>query len=271
MKYIILCLAVFFFFAILPTSSAHAAEAPVPQAPVLQASGVATATVNFDNLQLRRGPSFKSSSLGGLPLGTQLDVFGKSPEGYWIKVGSPIGVGWVARPYIRMTASLNMLPIAYVDQPFVHIVADPAANVRRGPSTEFPVDAQAATGAEGDVQGKQDHPKWYKVTFPDGTTGWVREDTVELLGQDKQIPITEALPVAYINTYRLNVRTAPSLQGSIIGQVGLGQVFTIIGVTRDRQWYQIRGKFGTGWVSAAFVRVIGSLDNATEPTVPLLD
>ncbi len=275
MKYIILCLAMFFFFAILPTS-AHAAQAPLPQAPglatpAIETPAVAQATVNFNNLKLRRGPSFNASSLGALPLGTLLNIIGKSPNGYWIKVSSPLGVGWVARPFIRMTASLNMLPLAYVDSPFVHVTAAPSANGRRGPSTEYPVDKQLPSGTEGDVAGKQGRPEWYKVTLPDGTAVWVRKDTVELLGQVELIPIAVAAPLASISTYRLNVRTAPSLQGSIIGQAGLGQLFTITGVTRDGQWYQIQGKFGSGWVSAPLVRVIGSLASVTQPTQSLLE
>ena len=269
MKYIIPCLAVLFLFAILPTTSAHAAEAPTPQVPSLLANGVATATVNFDKLRLRRGPSFNSSSLGAFALGTVVDVFGKSPNGYWIKVSTPIGNGWLARPFITMTASLNMLPIAYVDDPFVHVTAAPSANGRRGPSTEYPVDKQLPTGTEGDVTGKSGQPTWYKVTLPDGTTIWVRKDTVELLGQTDQIPTTSAAPLAYINTYRLNVRTAPSLDAGIIGQVGLGQLFVIVGITPEGRWYQIQGKFGTGWVKADFVRVIGSLASVTPSTQTL--
>ena len=271
MKYILTCFAMFCFFAILPTSSAHAAEAPSAEASSMDANGTATATVNFDKLRLRRGPSFNSSSLGALSLGTVVDVFGKSPNGYWIKVSSPIGVGWLARPYISMTASLNMLPIVQVDSPFVHVTASPSANGRRGPSTEFPVAKRLPPGTEGDVVGKQGRPNWYKVTLPDGTTVWVRQDTVELLGQADQIPTTLAAPLAYINTYRLNVRTAPSLEGSIIGQVGLGQIFTIVSMTREGRWYQIQGKFGTGWVSASFVRVIGSLASVTPATQPRLE
>jgi uncharacterized protein YgiM (DUF1202 family) len=270
MKYVIPCLAVFFFFAILPSTSAHAAEAPVSQAPSVAENVGVTATVNFDSLRLRRGPSFNASTLGALPLGTVVEVLGKSPDGYWIKVSSPIGVGWVARPYISMTASLNMLPLAYVDDPFVHVTAAPSANGRRGPSTEYPVDKQLPTGTEGTVEGKNGQPTWYKVTLPDGTTVWVRKDTVEFLGQIDQIPTTLAAPLAYINTYRLNVRTGPSLDNSIIGQVGLGQLFTIIGMTQNGQWYHIQGKFGTGWVSASFVRVIGSLDSVTTAQ-PLLE
>jgi N-acetylmuramoyl-L-alanine amidase len=263
MKYIISCLAIFFFFVVMSPTSAHAAEAPAPQVPSLQDNGIATATVNFDKLRLRRGPSFNSSSLGALPLGTIVDVFGKSPNGYWIKVSSPVGVGWLARPYITMTASLNALPIVYVDDPFVHVTAAPSANGRRGPSTEYPVDKQLPPGTEGTVDGKNGQPAWYKVTLPDGTTVWVRKDTVELLGQAAQIPTTLAAPLAYINTYRLNVRTAPSLDAGIIGQVGLGQLFIIVGITPEGRWYQIQGKFGTGWVKASFVRVIGSLASVT--------
>jgi uncharacterized protein YgiM (DUF1202 family) len=270
MKYLLPCLAVLFFFVILPTTSAHAAEAPVPQAPSLQENVAVTATVNFDRLRLRRGPSFDTSILGALPLGTVLDILGKSPAGYWIKVSSPIGVGWVARPFITMTASLNMLPLAFVDTPFVHVTAAPSANGRQGPSTDYPVHKQLPTGTEGDAVGKSGHPVWYKVTFLDGTTVWVRQDTVEFLGQLDQIPTTTAAPLASINTYRLNVRTGPSLDDSIIGQVGLGQLFTIIGVTQNGQWYHIQGKFGTGWVSASFVRVIGSLASVA-PSQPLLE
>ncbi len=271
MKTILACFAMIFFFTVLPTSSARAAEAPTAQAPSLEANGIATATVNFDKLRLRRGPSFNSSSLGALPLGAVVDVFGKSPNGYWIKVSSPLGVGWLARPYIRMTASLNMLPIVQVDSPFVHVTAAPSANGRQGPSTEFPVAKQLPPGTEGNVTGKAGRPNWYKVTLPDGTTVWVRQDTVELLGQADQIPTTTAAPLAYINTYRLNVRTAPSLGASIIGQVGLGQIFTIVSMTREGRWYQIQGKFGMGWVSASFVRVIGSLAPVTPATQPRLE
>jgi uncharacterized protein YgiM (DUF1202 family) len=266
MKSIITFFALIFCFVILAPNAAHAAELPTDLPSGLQDASGVTAVVNFDRLSLRRGPNFNASTLGALPLGATLTVLGKSETGYWIKVNSPLGVGWVARPYIRMTASLSMLPIVYVDKPFADVIAEPAGNLRVGPSTEYPVVQELPTGTEVDVVGKQQQPRWYKVVHPDGSVGWVWKDVVVTVGQDQQIPVTTALPMARITGYRVNVRTAPSLQGGVIGLVGLDQLFTIVGVDAAQQWYQIQGKFGTGWINARYVAVIGSLAPVTQTT-----
>jgi uncharacterized protein YraI len=60
----------------------------------------------------------------------------------------------------------------------------------------------------------------------------------------------------------LNVREQPFLTAAILTKIRFGEFYSVIGVTADRTWYQIRIGDRVGWVSANFLE----LSSGTVPT-----
>jgi uncharacterized protein YraI len=94
--------------------------------------------------------------------------------------------------------------------------------------------------------------------MPDtGPVGWVRGDTVYLEGNMASVPAVNVPAIAQVSSYLVNVRAAPVEAAPAIAQIKLGQYYIVTGKTADQSWWQISGSFGTGWVRADFVQVIG--------------
>jgi uncharacterized protein YraI len=53
------------------------------------------AVVNAGSVNIRTGPSFLFSSMGTVPGGVSMRIIGRSRDGIWLQVESPVGVGWV--------------------------------------------------------------------------------------------------------------------------------------------------------------------------------
>lgn len=64
----------------------------------------------------------------------------------------------------------------------------------------------------------------------------------------------------------LNVRSAPSLNGTIVSKVSAGQTFNVVNALADGSWVQINANGVVGWVSGPLVRLSGA--TPTAPTQP---
>jgi hypothetical protein len=112
---------------------------------------------------------------------------------------------------------------------------------------------------------------WFRLTTPDGRTGWSSGRYLQLSVGIEQIPdatsifdeIGGAPNIGVTGTARstLNVRVGPSERAVRISQIGYGETFEIIGRTvqaRKDQWYHIRrGNGEVGWVTAEYVTEFG--------------
>ncbi len=72
-------------------------------------------------------------------------------------------------------------------------------------------------------------------------------------------------PVMVVNTSFLNVRTGPSPAYPILTTVTGGTQLPVLGIARDRVWYQVSTLAGIGWINAEFA--IGRGDFRNVPTV----
>jgi uncharacterized protein YgiM (DUF1202 family) len=75
---------------------------------------------------------------------------------------------------------------------------------------------------------------------------------------------------ATVTARSLRVRGEPDAAGTVVGGIKEGEVYDVIGLSSDGEWVQlaipaITG--GSGWVSANFVEVQGSITEATVTTV----
>jgi uncharacterized protein YraI len=69
------------------------------------------------------------------------------------------------------------------------------------------------------------------------------------------LPPTSGATATVKSTLRLNIRNAPSLSGTLLGQLNPGQTVGLTGFrSADSGWVEIfRPGGGTGWVSAQWV------------------
>jgi len=56
-----------------------------------------------------------------------------------------------------------------------------------------------------------------------------------------------------VDTFRLNVRSAPSTEGRIVAQIERGETYPIIGRNADRSWWQVDVDGTQGWAFARFI------------------
>lgn len=170
------------------------------------------------------------------------------------------------------------------------VVNTGALNVRSGPGPQYTVVTSVPGGTELPVLGTNPDNSWYLVATVAGT-GWVdvsftlprgdfsfvpavRIDTlvalaVQPLPTDLGLPeLSNTIPIPQlepptiiVNTGRLNVRSGPGPQYTILGSVPGGTFFEALGVTGDSSWYLVDSAFGRGWISVEFTIFRGVFDN----------
>lgn len=83
---------------------------------------------------------------------------------------------------------------------------------------------------------------------------------IEQIGVAPGTPVDPGASTATVRAFRLNVRNAPSTNGTfVVTKIDQGQTYPIIGRTADNSWYQIDVNGTQGWVSGFWVTV----NNAT--------
>lgn len=94
-------------------------------------------------------------------------------------------------------------------------------------------------------------------------TGWV-SDSWLVFGEEAQLILEQSVPTATIQVASLNVRKGPGMEYGVLGTVHEGEALEAESVT-DNGWVEVAWKGGTGYVSARYADVDGSLDTTTAP------
>lgn len=115
---------------------------------------------------------------------------------------------------------------------------------------------------------------WYRVTTPDGRTGWASGRYLNLNVDPNTLPVAGSIfdeidnapdvGAAGVATSVLNLRVRPSTRALEIANIGYGERVSIIGRTVQAsmdQWYQVRRADGqVGWVAVGFMRISGQIN-----------
>lgn len=221
------------------------------------------ATVKVDRLNVRRGPRAQGGILGELTRESTVELIGRNRVSTWVEANTPFGIGWVDARFISVNKSIVGLPVS-LGLPFATIVDAVTVFARRGPAEDYAVVARYTLGDELDVIGLHTNNSHVQVETAKGPA-WITIKSVRVEGDISILEDTDiyVAPLAKINAFRVNVRDIPSETGRILGKVHLGQAYEISAVDPTETWVQISGKFGTGWISLEFVKIIGSLDALT--------
>lgn len=152
-----------------------------------------TPTIVVDGMPatLHRNPNPASFVLGIVPSGASLMVIGRSPDGTWFQVQSPVGPGWVSGEDVVLRGDYALIPA----------VADPGPTFA-GPTVRFnagtTISAQPgggsvvgslAPGTALPAIGRTADNTWWQISGPFGT-GWAAVNNVSLAGSASNIPVT---------------------------------------------------------------------------------
>ncbi len=253
-------------------------SSPPPSANTFPAGS--TVKVNTDSLNMRFAPGTRQPVVATLPVATVLTVTGgpTAAGGYsWYSVTSAAyGDGWVAGEFLLAASGSTPSPAPDPQQPpsgsypvgTQLIVATDGLNMRSAPSLSRSVIAMlpqgtrvevtdAATTAEGYV--------WYGVYAGTYGGGWCVAKYLQP-ASGNPTPSPSPPPATGLATGsqvqvvrgRLNVRSGPSLNASILGVAGDGEIFRIEGApsaTDGYQWYPVKNdRFPKGWCVGEFLQ-----------------
>jgi uncharacterized protein YraI len=170
--------------------------------------------------------------------GTALMVGGRTDDGQWLSVNSPLGSsGWVQTVALIITnlEDLPVLETAKTTQPPAATASENAQstpepnriiatvkvgssrlNIRSGPGTEFQVLGLANNGALFEVTGRNDAATWIYVLTPGIGSGmsWIAADFAILSHSISAVPVVETSSQAASST------VPPSTAAIVTGDIG---------------------------------------------------
>lgn len=124
-------------------------------------------------------------------------------------------------------------------------------NLRSEANTSSAILTTLATGTSLTVLEKQGD--WYRVTTPDGKTGWVAGWLVTVALPDFPAPAGPHVTIINPDT---NIRSGPGTQHEIVKRVQTGEKYSIVKTEGD--WFQINFQDGTtGYVAGWLVSTVG--------------
>lgn len=168
-------------------------------------------------------------------------------------------------------------------------------NMRTGPGTAFEVLHVVPQGAVVDIIGRSDSESNWLLTRFNEQEGWIAYFTVALDGDTAALPIipfeqnlAQAVPPALVidtaapmavpfstdqltaySTTRVNVRSGPGTQYTVLGTLLPGYTVSVTGVSGLRQeWLRIQFDGAEGWVASYVVTLSGELPPDFANTLP---
>lgn len=263
-------------------------------------SALAQGSVTFTgfsivDVNIRSAPGINSATIGVLPAGERATAVGRNSGNNWIQVQSGATTGWVAAWLTVYSGDTALLPITSVIDPpptggpgpFV-LTSPYSVNIRSQPHVTAPLVTRLVYGESASAIGRNDLSSWIFVEYQ-GVQGWVAAWLTLLSGDTNALPVmnaggspspaspspTPSVPGAtppppppeggltVLAPFRVNVRSAPSINASVIQVIPYNTVAAAIGQNAGSNWVQVQFDGTQGWV-ARWV-VIGSDDLSSLP------
>lgn len=238
--------------------------------------------VSSGAVYVRGGPGIGFWVVTTLYGGEIIPILAVSPDMGWWYVSTAVGNGWVSN--IAVTA-YNTATVAVRNPGPIGMVISAVLNVREGAGPNAYRLGQLSRGQQVYVTGQNSTATWYQVQWAYGT-GWVSAQhlavsggTIQVVlvdadgqggmvvGEVDAIPMTAPAPYGIVMAAYLNVRSGPSINNTILGQVYGGQELPITGQSTDGRWYEVTTQIGSGWVFADYLlprNEYGSLPDTTD-------
>ncbi|MBO8172630.1 MAG: SH3 domain-containing protein [Bacillaceae bacterium] len=230
-------------------------------------NGSTTIVSTVDGLNVRSGPSKSFSIIDQIQKGEAYPFV--EEQGNWIKIQlSENKTGWVAAWLVEKKAATpgetGLTPQN------IATVTVPVLNVRSGPGTHYREIGELKSGQTIEVLDIQNG--WYQIRF-NSQTGWVAGEYADLRspedsGDGDASSASSSSRTVYVTADRLNLRSGPSIESPVQGQVTKGAALTVIEQKGD--WLNVRTANGkTAWVASWLVTEQHDVISQT-PTVTIL-
>ncbi|WP_302389873.1 SH3 domain-containing protein [Eggerthella sinensis] len=213
------------------------------------ASEAVTTMATTAPLNLRDASNINANVMDVMPEGTSVPVYGMTDDG-WYHVKYNDREGFCYYQYLNFEGSGDG---TVKDGKTTTMYATAPLNVREQPSTDSRIVSSLAVDEGVNVVAK--HDGWFTVNI-DGADrycygaylgfgqGGYAPDPENTTGNSTMNQLTTTAP--------LNVRTAPSMDGTIIGSFPAGTAVNVLSVEGD--WYQVKYNDTTAYVSSEYLR-----------------
>ena len=209
------------------------------------------AIANTDQLRVRSGPGTSFRIVSFLNKGQEVTILDQNEN--WYKITSTFGEGWVVRDFleIKTVKQERKQTPAPSDTMGTGIVNGDTVNVRQEPSATSPIIGKLSKGTSVTIYSKRNN--WLEIGFSN-LKGWANSEFINTQsGASKDTPKKELKGInGTVTAGSLSVRSASSLDSSIIGTVSKGQSFAIL--EENNNWVKIEFKTGSfGWVAGWYL------------------
>lgn len=217
--------------------------------------------IQSDTLNVRSGPSLDYKITEKVYKGERYELL--EEKNNWVKIKTKNSEGWIAGWFTKKitdSTTIQKTAEATVEN----------LNVRSGPSTSFAIIGQIHPEQKYPILEQQG--EWVKIQLNSSKSGWVATWFVKI---SEGTPSEESLQQDYvtIETDDLNVRSGPSTNSDIIGELNKGEKVEVLEVIDG--WYKIKYKNGFGWIASKYASQVNEQDkdnttndnnNQTKPT-----
>ncbi|MFD3448771.1 SH3 domain-containing protein [Microbacteriaceae bacterium 4G12] len=247
------------------------AEKPTPTAPV--STKQETGIVNATSLNVRNSPATSGKIIGSLTKNQSVLILEKSNG--WAKIQFNGKEAYVSLDFVQTqakpaTPSNPPVQVPSSTQTETASVNATALNVRSTPSTSGSLVGKLKQGDRVNIIGKANG--WAKIQF-NGKEAYVSLDflqpqTKPATPNNPPVPVTPTqAETASVNATALNVRSTPSISGSLVGKLKQGDLVTIIGKANGWAKIQFNGK--EAYVSLDFLQPQTKPATPNNPPVPV--
>jgi N-acetylmuramoyl-L-alanine amidase len=221
-------------------------------------SGTATAVVNTDTLNIRKGPSSSSTIVGKLTKGTSVTILSK--QNNWAEVSYLKVKGWVNAKYLNNQSDAVKTTAKAPPSMLKGTVTASSLSVRSSASLNSSIVGKVTKGQSFSII--EESNNWMKVEYQSGKFGWVagwyldQTNKTQSNTSKQDEAVTENRVTILQNG--TNIRIGPDTQSDVLLRANEGETFEVSGVEND--WYQIQLKDGkTGYIAGWIVSASGTV------------
>lgn len=220
-------------------------------------------------------------AIGQLPAGATLPIIGRNADNTkWMVIPDGIGIGWINVANVSIAGSAESVPMRRVDgvvgpvlDNAVHatftVISDRKLFYNINSYSVVMLDARR--GEEIGIIGRSPDGLWLKAIIRSNVV-WAVFSGITFNGDMATLPIIdERRPVdnhIIANAHKLNVRSGPGPEYTVIAILDGGTKLTTTGVSPDRVWWRVEGDFGVGWVRTRYILFRGDVTMIPVVTEP---
>ncbi len=221
-----------------------------------RAESVYALVTGTGNLEVRATPDSSGYILGQLPPGYWVEEIAPVGEWYYVRVVDSNLTGYVSGAYLSTAGQPGgSSGIGVVSNP----VPTQHLNLRQFPSYSAPVLGVYYNGQTCQVLSLANG--WYNVVV-NGQPGYFKAEFIKLSGDSGS--------VAYVHTMnggKLNMRSAPSLSGAVIGQYAYGTQVNVI--LKGSTWWKVSVNGAQGFMEGSYLQTGAPVITAEPTAIPI--